>query len=83
MLPTDQVTVKRSAGREPALNALRTARSFTDIHVEALQVELELWMGQENWPESLSILEMLSQLDAQNNWDGLIATMTTLVRKED
>ena len=64
-----------------ALNALRTARSFSDLEVSALQSELNLWLQQENWTEALATLEMLLQLDSDTNWQGLIGSITEFVRQ--
>lgn len=68
---------------EDALNALRIARSFKDQQIAALRTELELWLDQENWSETLSILETLSQIDTNTNWDGLIGSVLDLIHQQE
>ena len=73
----------RAGQVDDALNALRIARSFSGLQVDALRLELELWFQQENWSEALSTLETLSQVDPNNSWDGLIDSVLDLIHRQE
>ena len=63
-----------------AMNVLRAARAFRDYEIEALKLELELWLETEEWAHALSVLELLSQKDYRRNWDGMLMSVLELSR---
>ena len=75
--------VMAKGNSDNAVDALRIARSFSDLQVEALRLELELWLQQENWAEALSILEILRQVDPENSyWTDLMSSVLELVHHD-
>lgn len=64
---------------ELALDAVRTARSFKDVEVQALNLELEMWMRKENWTESLATLDILSERDPDNNWAEIVDSINDYI----
>ncbi len=66
---------------QDALNSFRIARSFSNVKLQALRLELELWMQAENWVEALEILELLSQIEPNSNWSSLISSITNYVQE--
>ncbi len=71
----------RAQNSAEALNNLKIARSFPNVKLQALQLELELWMQDEKWAEALEVLDMLSQLDPNNSWTSLISSITAYVQE--
>ncbi len=62
-----------------ALDAARTARSFAATEVDALSVELELWMKQENWYEALAVVDLLIEKSQDSSWIHLRDSILDLV----